>query len=98
MGHDSGLDDLVYSIVGSAPHIEIGFKCSHDLSVNNYRRSLLELCKSTGSIRIMNGRLHSDKHMGEFTYESDMGKSVIDLLISKSFQSSEISKFKILPM
>ncbi len=75
VGHDRGLEDLVSSIADSARDIDIGFKFSQDMSVNNYGRILLELCKATG-FRIMNGRLHSDKNMGEFTYESDMGKSV----------------------
>ncbi len=39
--------------------------------------------------------MHSDKNLGEFTYELDMRKSVIDLLLCKTSHISEISKFKI---
>ncbi len=58
----------------------IRYKFSQDKTVNSYGRALIEFCKAMG-FRIMNGRLHDDKNIGEFTYESDLGRSVIDLLI-----------------
>ncbi len=46
----------------------------------------------------MNCRLHNDKNFGEFTYESELGKSVIDLLIYKPSSIQMINKFNILPL
>jgi hypothetical protein len=97
VGRDGDLEELTYNIADSDPNTEIGLKYSQDMTVNNYGRSLLEFCKASG-YRIMNGRLHNDKNIGEFTYESDLGRSVIDLLICKPSDSTLIKKFSILAM
>ncbi len=46
----------------------------------------------------MNGRLYNDTNIGEYTYESELGKSVIDLLICKPSSIQMINKFSILPL
>ncbi len=97
MGRDGNLESLTYNEISSVSNITIGYKSSQDMSVNRYGRSLLAFCKAT-SFRIMNGRIYNDKNIGEFTYESDLGRSVIDLLICKLEDMTLITDFSILPM
>ena len=97
MGRDGDLEDILYNMDANATETELGRKSSQDVTVNSYGRCLIDLCKVTG-FRIMNGRLHNDKNIGEFTYESYLGKSTIDLLICKASSISAIKDFSILPM
>ncbi len=66
-------------------------KSSKDKIVNDYGRSLLTLCKATG-YGIMNRRLYNDTNIGDHTYQSELGKSVIDLLICKPSSIQMIKK------
>ncbi len=43
-------------------------------------------------------RLDHHKGIGEFTYQTELGKSVIDLLICKPSNIASITDFYILPM
>ena len=45
-----------------------------------YGRKLLDICKATGLI-IVNGRLGTYKHIGEFTCVTNRERSVIDYLL-----------------
>ena len=56
-------------------------KNSQDLHINSHGRKLLELCKSA-NMRIVNGRLHDDKHIGSYTFCNSVGASVIDYLMA----------------
>ncbi len=85
-------------LISRKTDVSIGYKFSQDKTVNSYGKDLIEFCKAT-DFRIMNGRLHDDREIGEFTHESNQGKSVIDLFISKSLNISLISNnYSILPM
>jgi hypothetical protein len=70
---------------------------SRDKICNNYGVKLLNLCKTT-HMRILNGRLFNDKGIGDYTYITRTGKSVVDyviasedLLISHFFTNFEIA-------
>ena len=49
---------------------------SSDKIINRWGRSMIEFCRNT-QLWIMNGRMNGD-YVGEFTYISQLGKSVID--------------------
>ncbi len=97
MGRDGNLESLTYNEIGGVSDITIPYKCSQDMSLNSNGRSSLVFCKAT-SFRIMNGRIYNDKNIGEFTYESDLGRSIIYLLICKLEDMTLITDFSILPM
>ncbi len=96
-GRDGDLKQLTWDTKDINPEIDIGPEFSLDKMVNDYGRSLLNLCKATG-YKIMNGRLHNDKNIGEFTFESELEKSVIDLLICKPSSIQMINKLSILSL
>ena len=57
------------------------FSC--DKVVNNYGKRLVDLC-SAFNLTIFNGRCGSDKNVGDFTFISSLGASVIDYVIGSS--------------
>ena len=67
---------------------------SLDSTCNPHGIKLLDLCKST-SMRIANGRLDSDHHIGTYTYTCHTGSSVIDYLILSQHDFSHIANLKI---
>lgn len=69
-------------------------RASMDKICNNYGSKLLDLCKST-CLRILNGRLGTDYDVGEFTYVSPNGASVIDYVLTKECNFGNICKFDI---
>lgn len=69
-------------------------RCSVDNICNTQGDKLLDLCKSM-SFRIANGRLGLEHLVGGFTLLSHQGASVIDYLIAKEHDFSEISYFRI---
>ena len=97
VGGDGNLTDVLYYVNSYVCDSVLSKKVSKDITVNEYGRQLIEFCIATG-FRIMNGRLYSDRNVGDFTYESNMGKSVIDLLLCKSNCISLLGNFSILPM
>ena len=60
-------------------------------------RRLLELCKSTGLL-IANGRLHTDNGIGEFTFCSRGGMSVVDYLLVNNNDMSYVNSFEIVDL
>ena len=62
---------------------------------NAFSVRLLDICKSI-CIRVVNGRLCDDCNKGDFTFISHNGSSVIDYLLTKECNFSNISQFKIL--
>ena len=55
---------------------------SEDRVCNEYGLCLLDLCNSSG-LRILNGRVGKDKHVGRFTCVKGNGRSVVDYVLSK---------------
>lgn len=55
-------------------------RCSKDKCTNNFGRTLLNFCKTSG-LRILNGLTKGDEE-GHFTYISHTGKSVVDYAIT----------------
>ena len=58
-------------------------------------RKLLLLCQS-GNLIIANGRLHSDRNIGEFTYCGHNGLRTVDYLLLNPNDASSLSDFNIL--
>ncbi|KAH3771419.1 hypothetical protein DPMN_172736 [Dreissena polymorpha] len=58
-------------------------------------KRLIELCQSTSFI-IGNGRIHEDLNIGEFTFHSHRGSSLVDYLLLEPKDIILISNFKIL--
>lgn len=63
--------------------------------IDTYGKRLIELCQSA-SIVIGNGRLHSDLDIGDYTFHSRNGSSVVDYLLLNADDMQYISDFKIL--
>lgn len=61
---------------------------------DEYGHKLLDLCK-TCSLRIVNGRVCSDKGIGCYTSVNKRGKSVIDYVLCKSEMFKQICEFKV---
>ena len=68
-------------------------RASMDSSTNSHGLKLIDLCRST-SMRIVNGRLHSDLS-GSFTYANRMGSSVIDYLLVHENDFYIINDFRV---
>ena len=64
--------------------------------VNRFGELLLDMCKST-DMRIVNGRLHNDAHVGSFTCMTANGESLVDYLLTSYKNFNIIHDFKILP-
>ena len=56
--------------------------------VTEYGHKLLNLCIATG-LRIMNGRLGSDKDVGKFTCQTTNGASVVDYILGSELMFSD---------
>ena len=69
-------------------------RASSDTFCNTFGTRLLDICKST-DLRIVNGRLYHDCMIGNYTYISRLGSSVIDYLLTKYCNFSKISSFKV---
>ena len=67
-------------------------RSSFDKSVNNSGLKLMQLCKSS-NLRIVNGRVGDDAAVGQFTYMSTAGCSLIDYAIFPCNLFSIISNF-----
>ena len=71
---------------------EINVRASLDTKCNRFGSKLLDLCKSTCT-RIVNGRIGDDQ--GAFTFMSWNGASVVDYLLSKECNFSNITCFNV---
>ena len=69
-------------------------RTSCDKVVNKFGSDLLEFCKSY-SLRILNGRMGTDKQIGEFTFVGPTGNSVIDYGICSDYLCKRIENFEI---
>ena len=72
------------------------YRYSMDKGSNSYGLKLLDTCKSTG-LRIANGRLFTDHGVGNFTYASKNGASVIDYLLLQQKDFHILTNFRINP-
>ena len=59
---------------------DIGRRYSLDMKSNKSGLRLINICKEA-SLRIVNGHLWLDKEQGNSTYQSVLGKSVIDYVL-----------------
>ena len=60
--------------------VSVGRRFSLDTKIESSGVKLLQICKDAG-LRILNGRLGEDAGIGNFTFQSSRGKSVIDYVI-----------------
>ena len=62
--------------------------------IDSYGKRLIELCKTT-NLLIANGRLGSDKGIGEFTFYGQKGCSAVDYLLLSLLDFEFISHFNV---
>ena len=75
--------------------VDIPLRKSRDCITDYNGLKLLNLCQSTGLL-IANGRLHSDKNIGKYTFCSHIGQSVVDYMLLNFSDFCTISAFDIL--
>ena len=92
--HDFIRNDDVNSFFDNLDYIpdECHSRASFDTKSNNFGTKLLDICKSTG-MRIVNGRVGEDQ--GPFTFISRNGASVVDYLLCKECNFSNIMCFNV---
>ena len=71
-------------------------RASMDSVYNHFGHALLNICRST-NLRIVNGRLFPDRNNGTFTYASNQGASLIDMLLARETDFSLLSDFQVNP-
>jgi len=76
-------------------HVIVLPRASMDHVIDTHGNRLIELCLSTSHI-IGNGWLHSDQGVGDYTFHSLNGSSVVDYLLLKPYKFKYINSFKIL--
>ena len=69
-------------------------RCNSDHSVYSYGKVLLNLCISS-NLRIVNGRIGTDRNVGEFTCYSPRGCSVVDYFVVSAHLMSYISDMSV---
>ena len=69
-------------------------RVSEDKGFNRYGSQMLDFCKETG-LRIVNGRVGSDKGIGKCTYVGSAGKSVVDYVIASQCLFPVINTFEV---
>lgn len=79
-GIDKYIDSLNGANLFESQPISVGRRFSLDKKTDSSGLRLLNICKESG-LRIVNGRLGFDKGQGYFTYQSILGKSVIDYVL-----------------
>ena len=67
---------MFLNIVDYSPDVDTAPRNGEDITVNQFGRKPLTLCKTTGS-RILNGR-HSGDRKGNITFYNANGTSLID--------------------
>ncbi|MEW8548220.1 MAG: endonuclease/exonuclease/phosphatase family protein [Candidatus Thiodiazotropha sp.] len=81
-------DDILFN----NSHVPVRVSC--DKTVNKFGRDLLNFC-ITYSLLIVNSRIGEDKDIGNFTFVSSNGNSVIDYIICSQDLFEEIKHFNI---
>ena len=93
-----GIDRYIDSINGAelneSQNYDIGRRYSLDLKSDSSGLRLLNICKEA-SLRIVNGRLGLDKQQGNFTYQSVLGKSVIDYVLLQPEMFDNVMHFAV---
>ena len=97
-GTDRGLSELIPDIFVEAEHMnDIPRRYSMDKSpINRHGNQLIERCKSAGIV-IFNGRIGTDKGVGEYTRVDTTGCSVVDYMIGSPSLLDRIINFTIVP-
>ena len=72
--------------------ITVTTRVNKDHVLDRKGKQLLELCQAT-SLIIGNGRLHNDLGIGEYTYHTHNGASVIDYLLFNANDLKLVSDF-----
>ena len=67
---------------------------SQDKRTNNYGHELLDICQSAG-LRTLNGRVGSDKSLGQYTCHTAQGSSVVDYTIVSENLLNSIEDFTV---
>ena len=89
-----GIDKYIESLSSSnfSDDELVGRRFSLDRKSDSSGARLLGICKEAG-LRIVNGRLGVDKGIGEFTYQSVLGRSVIDYVLLQPDFFKYVSQF-----
>ena len=77
-------------------NISITKRVSMDHVIDRNGRRLLDLCKSVG-LHIANGRMGKDKSVGQFTFCTKNGRSVVDYLLLNYVNMTHVKAFEVLP-
>lgn len=88
-------DMYIDSDIDLANHLIIPPRVSRDNVIDHYGRRLIEFCQSTSFV-IGNSRLYNDLNIGDLTYYSPNGGSVVDYLLLHINEFKNISDFCIL--
>lgn len=86
--HDPYLSNL-------SNYINIPARTSRDKVIDNPGKRLIQFCLSTSYI-IGNSRLHNDQGIGDYTFHSSQGSSVVDYLLLHIDDFDSISDFNII--
>ena len=79
------------------PNVYTPTRVNKDHVLDPYGTRLLDLCKTTGLL-LANGRLHNDESIGEYTFISHRGTSVVDYLLLNYNDFKYINIFEIEPI
>ena len=77
---DRYIDSVNGAELNTSSGYDLGRQYSLDVKSDSSGLRLLNICKEA-SLRIVNGRVGLDKNQGNFTYQSTLGKSVIDYVL-----------------
>ena len=69
-------------------------RASMDCTINACGQMLIDACIATG-LRLVNGRLGRDKGVGNFTYMSNSGNSVVDYVLAERAMLDSILSFEV---
>ena len=69
-------------------------RASKDKTTNSYGKELLDLCISS-KLRIVNGRVGSDKDKGDFTCHTPRGSSTVDYTIASVYILGNLAVFQV---
>ena len=96
-GSDGDLDNFISDIPNFESYVNVMTKrSSKDKNINDYGRQLLDFCKCSG-FRIVNGRVHNDRNVGDFTCITSNGASLVDYVLCKPSSVNTLTSFEIKP-
>lgn len=75
--------------------LALGPRASQDPELNSRGQELLSFCKESG-FRIVNGRVGTDRGVGELTCHNSSGTSLVDYLLVKEDDLNLIANFEVL--